>query len=56
MRSASACVIGYSGTGGKYVSTVLKKIYVPEEGGSTEDVVPGDDIIIPETRSNLKIR
>lgn len=48
--------IGYSGTGGKYVSTVLKKIYVPEEGGSTEDVVPGDDIIIPETRSNLKIR
>lgn len=44
--------IGYSGDG-KYVSTVLKKIYIPEEGGSTEDVIPGDEIIIPETTPDI---
>lgn len=40
--------IGFSG-GGKYLKTVVKKISLPEGGdGETEDVVPGDDIVVPE--------
>ncbi len=48
--------IGFSGNG-RYVSTVLKEIYVPENGGSTEDVIPGDDIFIPgPTKAKLNLR
>ncbi len=45
---------GYTG-GGKYVTTVLKHISETKGDGSTEDVVPGDDIVT-ETKSLARLR
>ena len=37
--------IGTSGSTTKYVNTVVTRIAVPDINGSTEDVIPDDDLV-----------
>ena len=49
--------IGFSGANSRYISTVLKDIYLAVNNGSTEDVVPGDDIILKsKAAAQLKLK
>ena len=38
--------LGTSGSSNKYVNIMLTRIGIPDIGGSTEDVIPDDDIIV----------
>ena len=39
-------------SGGKYLKTVLKSIQLVDDEGSTEDVIPGDDIVVTSKASS----
>ena len=39
-------------SGGKYLKTVLKSIQFVDDEGSTEDVIPGDDIVVTSKASS----
>ena len=51
--SVEGWFIGFSG-GGKYLKTVLRSISLIEDDGSTEDVTPGDDIVVMHNRTTIK--
>lgn len=52
--SVEGWFIGFAGANGQYLQTVLRSITLCDDEASTEDVVPGEDIVI--TKSSLKIR
>lgn len=43
--------IGFTG-GGKYLKIVLRAISEGNDSGSTEDVIPGDDIVVTSNASS----
>ena len=52
--SVEGWFIGFSGSGGKYLKTVLRSISFVDDDASAEDVVPGDDIIVTKAEAMIR--
>ena len=53
--SVEGWFIGFADNG-KYLKVVLRKIALVDDSGSTEDVVPGDDIVVAKVAANAPMK